>query len=255
MKKSFDKFDTPTAHKLGTRLRWKRIILKLSGETIGGKGKTGLDAEALEYIAEEVKAVYKVGCEIAIVIGGGNFIRGEKTAHLGIDRATADYMGMLGTMINALALQSILEQKKLYTRVLSAITALEVAEPFIRRKAVRHLEKGRIVIFAAGTGNPYFSTDTAASLRASEIKADAILKATNVEGVYDEDPNRNKKAKIFREIKSLDMVSKGLKVMDLTAITLSMENKIPVIVFDVFKKENLLRLVNGEKIGSEVKHM
>lgn len=233
--------------------RWQKIILKLSGETLGGKGEFGLDIQAAEYIAQEVKNIYDLGCQIAIVIGGGNFIRGERLSRLGIDRATADYMGMLGTMINALALQSSLEKKGLYTRVMSAISAIEVAEPFIRRRAIRHLEKGRIVIFAGGTGNPYFSTDTAAALRASEIGAEAILKATNVQGVYAEDPKQNKKAKLLREINPLDMVKRGLKVMDLTAVTLSMENGIPVIVFDVFKKGNLQRLVLGEKIGSEVK--
>lgn len=240
--------------KKNLRLRWKRVLLKLSGETLGGKGQFGLDIESIEYIAKEVKEIQELGCEIAIVIGGGNFIRGEKLSRIGIDRATADYMGMLGTMINALALQSILEKTGLYTRVMSAITATEIAEPFIRRRAVRHVEKGRIVIFASGTGSPYFSTDTAAALRASEINAEAILKATNVAGVYESDPKLNKNAKLLKEINPLEMVKKGLKVMDLTAVTLSMENKIPVIVFDVFKKGNLKRLVLGERIGSEVKH-
>ena len=237
------------------QLRWKRILIKLSGETLGGKGGFGLDVEAAEYIASEIKEVEKLGCEIAIVIGGGNFLRGEKLSHIGIDRATADYMGMLGTMINALALQSVLEKIGLFTRVMSAVTAMEIAEPFIRRRAIRHLEKQRIVIFAAGTGNPYFSTDTAAALRANEIHAEAILKATNVEGVYEADPKKNKDAKLLSEISPLDMVQKGLKVMDLTAITLSMENKTPVVVFDVFKKGNLKRLVLGEKIGTEVRHV
>jgi len=235
-------------------MRWKRILIKLSGETLGGKGGFGLDVEAAEYIASEIKDAEKLGCEIAIVIGGGNFIRGEKLSHIGIDRATADYMGMLGTMINALALQSVLEKQGLFTRVMSAVTAIEIAEPFIRRRAIRHLEKRRVVIFAAGTGNPYFSTDTAAALRANEIHAEVILKATNVEGVYEQDPKKNKDAKLLSEINPLEMVQKGLKVMDLTAITLSMENKTPVIVFDVFKKGNLKRLIMGEKIGSEVKH-
>ena len=215
-------------------MRWKRILLKLSGETLGGKGQFGLDIEAMRYIADEIKDIHDLECEIALVIGGGNFIRGEKLSHIGIDRATADYMGMLGTMINALALQSMLEGIGLYTRVMSAVTAVEIAEPFIRRRAVRHLEKGRVVIFAAGTGSPYFSTDTAAALRASEISAEVILKATNVQGVYDEDPKHNKDAKLLPEIDPVEMVNKGLKVMDLTAITLSMENKIPVVVFDVF---------------------
>lgn len=234
-------------------LRWKKIVLKLSGETLGGKDKFGLDFKATEYIAGEVKDVHDLGCRVAIVIGGGNFIRGEKLSQIGIDRATADYMGMLGTIINGLALQSALEKLGLYTRVMSTLTAIEVAEPFIRRRALRHLEKGRVVVFTGGTGNPYFSTDTAAALRASEMGAEAILKATNVSGVYEADPKINKKAKLLREINHTDMVKKGLKVMDLTAITLSMENKIPVIVFDVFKKGNLKRLVWGEKIGSEVR--
>ncbi len=234
-------------------LRWKRILLKLSGETLGGKGQFGLDIDAIEYIAGEVRDIKELGCEIAIVIGGGNFVRGEKLSRIGIDRSTADYMGMLGTMINALALQSVLEKLHLFTRLLSAITTIEVAEPFIKRRAVRHLEKGRVVIFAAGTGSPYFSTDTAAALRASEVNAEVILKATNVEGVYTEDPRQNAHAELLREIDPLEMVKRGLKVMDLTAVTLSMENKIPVIVFDVFRKGNLQRLVLGEKIGSEVK--
>jgi uridylate kinase len=236
-----------------TRTRWKRIILKLSGETIGGKGRFGLDMQAIEYIAEEVKTVHDMGCEVALVIGGGNFIRGDKLSKIGIDRATADYMGMLGTMINALALQSVLERYSLHTRVMTAITAREIGEPFIRRRAIRHLEKGRVVIFAGGTGSPYFSTDTAAALRASEIGAEVILKATNVQGVYDGDPKQDKNAKFLPEVNPVDMVKKGLKVMDLTAVTLSMENKIPVMVFDVFKKGNLKRLVSGDKIGTEVK--
>jgi len=232
--------------------KFKRILLKLSGETLGGKGKFGLDVEAARYIAEEIKSVMGLGCEVAIVIGGGNFIRGEKLSHLGIDRPTADYMGMLGTMINGLALQSALEQKGMYTRVMVPLSVIEIAEPFIRRRALRHLEKKRIVIFAGGTGSPYFSTDTAAALRASEISAEVILKATNVSGVYDKDPNKSNGAKLLQTINPIDVVKRGLKVMDLTAITLSMENKIPVIVFDVFKKGNLKRLVQGEKIGSEV---
>jgi len=238
---------------MAKKLRWEKIILKLSGETLGGKGEFGLDFKSIEYIAREVKDLFGLGCSVAIVIGGGNFIRGEKLAKIGIDRATADYMGMLGTIINGLALQTALEKLGLDTRVMSTLTAIEVAEPFIRRRAIRHLEKQRVVIFTGGTGNPYFSTDTAAALRASEIGAEAILKATNVQGVYEEDPKVNKKAKLLKEVNHLDMVKKGLKVMDLTAITLSMENKIPVVVFDVFKKGNLKRLVLGKKIGSEIK--
>ena len=234
------------------KLRWQRILLKLSGETLGGKGGFGFDINAVEYIAGEIKEIQKLGCEAAIVIGGGNFIRGEKLSHIGIDRATADYMGMLGTMINALALQSVLEKLGNYTRVMNAINAIEVSEPFIRRRAIRHLEKERIVIFAGGTGSPYFSTDTAAALRASEINAEVILKATNVEGIYEGDPKTDKKAAFLREITPLDMVKNNLRVMDLTAVTLAMENKIPVIVFDVFKKGNLKKLILGEKIGSEI---
>lgn len=229
-------------------------MLKLSGETLGGKGNFGLNTDALGYIAREVVEARAIGSEIAIVIGGGNFIRGEKLLPIGIGRAAADYMGMLGTVINALALQSVLEKNGLYTRVLSAITMAEIAEPFIRRRAVRHLEKGRIVIFAGGTGSPYFSTDTAAALRASEVNAEVILKASTVDGVYDADPKLNKNAKILKEVDPLEVMQRGLKVMDLTAITLSMENRIPIVVFDVFKKGNLKRLVLGEKIGSEVKN-
>ena len=234
-------------------IRWKRVMLKLSGETFGGKGQFGLDVDATNYIASEVKAITDMGCEVGIVVGGGNFIRGEKLSRIGIDRVTADYMGMLATVINALALQDALERQNVVTRVVTAIEMRAVAEPFIRRRAIRHLEKGRVVIFSGGTGNPYFSTDTAAALRASEIDAEVILKATNVEGVYEEDPKQNTQAKLLKEIDSKEMVRRGLKVMDLTAVTLAMENKIPMIVFDVFKEGNLKRLLLGEKIGSEVK--
>lgn len=233
--------------------RYKRIVLKLSGETLGGKGGFGLNIKAAEYIAEEIKEAQRTGCEIAIVIGGGNFIRGVNLAKIGIERATADSMGMLGTVINALALQSVLERRGLVTRVMSSIVMAEVAEPFIRRRAMRHLEKKRVVIFCAGTGSPYFSTDTAAALRASEIGADVILKATNVRGVYDADPRKNKQAKFLREITPRDLVKRGLRVMDLTAATLAMENKIPVIVFDVFRKGNLKRLLKGERVGTVVR--
>lgn len=234
------------------KTQFKRILLKLSGETLGGKGQFGIDVDATSYIAKEVKEAYDLGCEIGIVIGGGNFIRGEKLSKMGIDRATADYMGMLGTTINALALQNELEKLGMYTRVLSPISMVEVAEPFILRRALRHLEKKRVVIFAAGTGSPYFSTDTAAALRASEINADVLLKATNVRGVFASDPQKDKNAKFLSKINPLDMVKKGLRVMDLTASALAMENKIPVIVFDVFKKGNLKKLIHGEKIGSQV---
>lgn len=234
-------------------LRWKRILLKLSGEALGGKGQFGLDVGAAEYVAGEIKDAYSLGAEVAIVIGGGNIVRGEKLSKIGVDRATADSMGMLGTVINALALQNALEKLGLFTRVMSSLTITEVAEPFIRRRALRHLEKRRVVIFAGGTGSPYFSTDTAASLRASEINADAILKATNVRGIYEADPKIKKGAKFFSKIDPMEMVRRGLRVMDLTAVTLAMENKIPVVVFDVFRKGNLKKLLRGEKIGSEIK--
>ena len=233
-------------------LRWKRVLLKLSGETLSGKGKSGIDTEAGEYIAREVKAAADLGAEIAIVMGGGNFVRGSHLSKIGIDRATADYMGMLGTVINALALQNLIEKQGINTRVMTALTITEVAEPFIRRRAMRHIEKGRVVIFAGGTGNPYFSTDTAAALRASEIGAEAILKATNVEGVYEEDPKKNGAARMLEQINPLEVVQKGLKVMDLTAVTLAMENKLPVIVFNVFTEGNLRKILCGEKIGSEI---
>lgn len=238
---------------MAKRLRWKRILLKLSGETLSRKGQFGLDVGAAEYIAKEVKDARSLGAEVAIVIGGGNIVRGEKLSKIGVDRVTADYMGMLGTVINALALQNALENIGLSTRVMTSLTMVEVAEPFIRRRALRHLEKRRVVIFAGGTGSPYFSTDTAAALRASEVRADVILKATNVKGIYEADPRVKKGAKFFSEISPMDMVKRGLKVMDLTAVTLAMENNIPVVVFDVFKRGNLKKLLLGQKIGSEIK--
>lgn len=232
------------------KLRWKTILLKLSGEAMGGKGQLGLDVEAVRYIAREIRAVHTLGCKIGIVIGGGNFIRGARLAEIGIDRTTADYMGMLGTTMNALALLDVLEREGMHTRVMSSMTMVQIAEPFIRRRAVRHLEKGRIVIFSGGTGNPYFSTDTAAALRASEISADVILKATNVRGVFQEDPKKNSKAKFLPEVDAIHMLQQGMRIMDLTAISFSLENNIPVIVFDAFKKGNLKKLLQGKKIGS-----
>ena len=236
------------------KIRFKRILLKLSGETLGGKGGFGgIDVKAASYIAKEIKSAHSLGVETALVIGGGNFIRGEKLSHLGVDRSSADYMGMLGTVINALSLQSMLEKKfDVATRVMTAIEMRSIAEPFIRRRALRHLEKGRVVIFAAGTGSPYFSTDTAAALRASEIGADVILKATKVRGVFDGDPKTEKKAKFLPALTPLDLVKRGLKVMDLTAVTLAEANKIPVIVFNVFKKGNLRKILLGQKIGTEI---
>lgn len=217
-----------------------------------GKGKSGLDINSLSYIAGEIKSVWHRGCRIGIVMGGGNFIRGAQLSAIGIDRTTADYMGMLGTSINALALQNVLEREGMQTRVLSSLSMIQIAEPFIRRRAVRHLEKGRIVIFACGTGNPYFSTDTAAALRASEINADVLLKATNVKGIYRDDPKKNNKAAFLPTVDAHDMIKDGMRVMDLTAITFAMEYKIPVVVFDVFTKGNLNGIVQGKKIGSEI---
>lgn len=234
------------------KVHWKTVLLKLSGEAMGGKGQQGLDVEALRYIAREIRTIHAMGCRIGIVIGGGNFIRGQKLAEIGIDRTTADYMGMLGTTMNALALQDVLERAGMHTRVMSSMTMVQVAEPFIRRKAVRHLDKKRIVIFSGGTGNPYFSTDTAAALRASEINAEAILKATNVRGVFQEDPKKNAKAKFLPQVDAIKMLQQGMRVMDLTAISFSMEHKIPVIVFDVFKKGNLKGLLQGKKIGTVI---
>ncbi|MDO8571941.1 MAG: UMP kinase [bacterium] len=234
-------------------MRWKRILLKLSGETLGGKGNTGVDVSAMDYITGEIEDASRLGCEIAVVIGGGNFIRGSMLSTMGIDRATADYMGMLGTVINGLALQNMLEKRGLITRVMTSLIMTQVAEPFIRRRAMRHLEKKRVVIFAGGTGNPYFSTDTAAALRASEIGAEAILKATNVEGVYTHDPKKNPNAQLIKEVDPIKMLEDGLRVMDLTAVTFAMENKLPIVVFDVFTKGNLKRVILGEKIGSELK--
>lgn len=235
------------------RLRWKRILLKLSGETLGGEGKFGIDVRAVEYIAAEIKSAYDLGCEIAIVIGGGNLIRGSKLAIAGIDRPTADTMGMLGTMINGLALQSALEHIGIPTRVMSAIMAIQVAEPYTRIRAVDHLDKGRVVILTGGTGNPYFTTDTAAALRTSETKAEVLLKATSVDGVYTSDPRTDKNAKLLRDLNPRDMLDQNLRVMDLTAATLSMESSTPIIVFNVFQKGNLKRLILGQKIGSEIR--
>lgn len=231
---------------------YKRILLKLSGEALAGDQGFGIDSVRMKDIATEVQQVQALGVEIAIVVGGGNFFRGVATQAREMDRVSADHMGMLATMINALALQDALEKIGVYTRVMSAIEMNQVAEPFIRRRALRHLEKGRVVIFGSGTGNPYFSTDTAASLRAAEIKADAILKATKVEGVFDADPVLFKDAKMFQQISYMDMVKQGLKVMDLTAITLCRENNIPVVIFNLNKHGNIRRVVLGERVGSLV---
>ncbi len=233
--------------------RWKRILLKLSGEILAGEEGFGLDSTTLHSIAQQVQEVRGLGCEVAIVVGGGNFFRGQSRAVSdGMDRITADHMGMLATVINSLALQDYLERVGLFTRVMSAVDMEQVAEPFIRRRAVRHLEKGRTVIFAAGTGNPYFTTDTAAVLRAIESSADVLLKATKVDGVYDDDPAKNPNAKRFDVLTHTRVLEDNLRVMDLTAITLSKENGLPIVVFDVQEPGNIRRILEGENIGTLV---
>ena len=232
--------------------KYRRILLKLSGETLGGETGIGICPEAAHQMAAQVREVKELGVQVVIVIGGGNIFRGVSGSEKGIERATGDYMGMLATVINSLALQDALEKLGVPTRVQSAIAMSQVAEPFIRRRAVRHMEKGRVVIFGGGTGNPYFSTDTAAALRANEIGAEVILKATKVDGIYDSDPKKNPKAKRFAEISYSDALVKRLKVMDSTAFSMCMDNKMPIIVFDFFKEHNLRRVVLGEKIGTLV---
>src|SRR6266404_5187060 len=233
-------------------LKYKRILLKLSGEALAAQQGFGVDPERIKEIAAEIKEVQEIGTEIGIVCGGGNFFRGVAVQAKGMDRVAADHMGMLATVINAIALQDALEKQHVQTRVMSAIEMNQVAEPFIRRRAMRHLEKGRVVIFAAGTGNPYFSTDTAATLRAMEIKADAILKATKVEGIYDADPMLHKDAQKFETISYLDFIARGLKVMDTTSISLSKDNKLPIIVFKLGEHGNIKRVVQGESVGTLV---
>ncbi|HOA83487.1 MAG TPA: UMP kinase [Thermodesulfovibrio thiophilus] len=231
---------------------FKRILLKLSGEALMGEKGYGIDPVTVNYMAEEIKKAYELGIEIAVVIGGGNIFRGVEAAEQGIERATADYMGMLATVINALALQNALEKIDVNTRVQSAIEMRELAEPYIRRKAMRHLEKGRVVIFAAGTGNPYFTTDTAAALRAIEIGADVIMKGTKVDGIYSSDPFKDPKAKKFDKLTYMDVIRDSLKVMDSTAITLCMDNNLPIVVFNIRKSDNLKKIILGQKIGSIV---
>ncbi|TDI96009.1 MAG: UMP kinase [Caldithrix sp.] len=231
---------------------YKRVLLKLSGEALMGEQGLGIDPKIVENIAGEIKEVNRMGVEMGIVIGGGNIFRGLSASERGMDRVSADYMGMLATVINAMALQDFLERCDVFTRVLTAIKMEEVAEPFIRRRAIRHLEKGRIVIFAAGTGNPYFTTDTAASLRAVEIEADVILKGTKVDGVYDSDPKQNSDAKMFDELSYLEVVKRRLQVMDSTAVTLCMDNKVPIIVFNITKHGYLKRVIQGEKLGTKI---
>jgi len=233
-------------------MQYKRILLKLSGEALMGKGQYGIDPDRLKEYAQEIKQLTDRDIEVAIVIGGGNIFRGLKGASEGMDRVQGDHMGMLATIINGLALQSALENENVQTRLQSAININEVAEPFIRRKAIRHLEKGRVVIFGGGTGNPYFTTDSAAVLRAIEINADVILKGTRVDGIYTSDPEKDKLATKFDFISFEDVLQKGLKVMDTTAFTLSHENELPIIVFDMNTKGNLLKVVSGEKIGTIV---
>src|ERR1700742_12330 len=234
------------------RPKYKRIVLKLSGESLQGPQGFGIHGETVQAIAKELKEVHELGVEVAIMVGGGNIFRGARQKGFEIDRATGDYMGMLATMINALALQDALEKEGVHTRVQSAMGMHQVAEPFIRRRAVRHLEKGRVVIFGAGTGNPYFSTDTAAALRAMEIKADVILKATRVDGIYDADPERVSDAKFFAQITYRDVLQQDLKVMDSTAISLCMDNGMPIVVFNMNRHGNIKRVVLGERVGSTV---
>ncbi len=238
--------------KKSSQPKYTRILLKLSGEALGGESGIGICPEAVQDMAQQILEVRDLGVQVVVVVGGGNIFRGLSGSERGIERATGDYMGMLATIINALALQDSLEKLGVPTRVQSAITMAQVAESFIRRRAVRHLEKGRVVIFGGGTGNPYFSTDTAAALRATEIGAEVILKATKVDGIYDSDPKKNPKAKRFDQITYLHALQKQLKVMDATAFSLCLDNKMPIIVFDFFKPHNLKRVVMGEKVGTLV---
>lgn len=234
------------------KVKYKRVLLKLSGESLEGNQGFGISSEVLDFFADEVKKVHNVGVQLGIVIGGGNIYRGLSASKQGIDRATGDQMGMLATMINSLALQNAIEKKGIHTRLMSAIKMEEIAEPYIRRRAIRHLEKGRVVILGAGTGHPYFSTDTAASLRAVEIGADIIVKGTRVDGVYDSDPEKNTEAVKFEKISYLDILTKDLRVMDLTAVSLCQENNLPMMVFNMDIPGNLLKLVMGETVGTSI---
>lgn len=231
-------------------MKYKRILLKLSGEALMGDLQYGIDSKRLEQYAQEIKRVHDLGVEVAIVIGGGNIFRGVQAEHVGIDRVQGDYMGMLATVINAMALQSSLEKAGLYTRLMSGIKMEQVCEPFIRRRAVRHLEKGRIVIFGAGIGSPYFTTDSTASLRAIETEADVVLKGTRVDGVYTADPEKDPQAERFTNISFQEVYQKGLQVMDMTAFTLCQENNLPIVVFDMNKPGNLFNLVEGQEVGT-----
>ena len=232
--------------------KYKRILLKLSGESLMGDKSFGMDPNIIEQYARDIKGITELGVQVAVVIGGGNIYRGMNEKDTGIERAHGDYMGMLATVINGMAMQAMLEKVGVYTRLQSAIKMEQIAEPYIRRRAIRHLEKGRVVIFGAGTGNPYFTTDTAGSLRAIEIQADVILKGTRVDGIYTADPEKDKTAKKYNKITFQECISKNLKVMDMTAFTLCMENKLPIIVFDMNLAGNLHRVVSGEKVGTLV---
>lgn len=234
------------------KIKYKRILLKLSGESLMGKKGFGIDHNVLDFFSTEVKKVHDIGVQVGIVIGGGNIYRGLSAGDQGIDRVTGDQMGMLATVINSLALQNAIEHKDVFTRLMSAIHMDEIAEPYIRRRAIRHLEKGRVIIFGAGTGHPYFSTDTAASLRAVEIEADVIIKGTRVDGVFDSDPEKNPDANRFENISYLDILKKNLRVMDLTAVSLCQENNLPMVVFNMDIPDNLLRLVKGENVGTVI---
>jgi uridylate kinase len=234
------------------RAAWKRVLLKLSGEVFAGRNAFGIDPDVLQSVAEQLRDARALGVEIGVVIGGGNIFRGVSASAKGMDRVAADHIGMLATLMNALALQDALEKLGVYTRVMTAVAAAQVAEPFIRRRAIRHLEKGRIVIFAAGTGNPYFSTDTAAALRTAEIEAEVLIKATKVDGVYSEDPVVNPAAELFDRLSYIEVLNRGLRVLDTTAISLCMDNHIPIVVFNLRNRENLKRLLLGEKVGTIV---
>ncbi len=236
-----------------SKAQYKRVLLKLSGEALQGSREHGIDLQIVESIAAQLIEVKNMGVELAVVIGGGNIFRGLEASTRGMDRSTADYMGMLATVINGMAIQDALERKGAYTRLQTAITMEALAEPYIRRRAIRHLEKGRIVILAGGTGNPYFTTDTTAALRAIELGAEVILKATKVDGVYSADPKKDKNAKRFTKLRYMDVLKKGLKVMDATSISLCMDNDLPIIVFDLMKHGNIRRVVTGENIGTQVK--
>jgi uridylate kinase len=238
--------------KESNQAKYHRILLKLSGEALGGRSGVGIDPVAVQDMAQQIREVRDLGVQVVVVVGGGNIFRGVSSSARGIERATADYMGMLATVINALALQDALEKIGVATRVQSAIAMAQIAETFIRRRAVRHLEKGRVVIFGGGTGNPYFSTDTAAALRANEIGAEVILKATKVDAIYDKDPKKHPKAKRYSKITYLEALRKQLKVMDSTAFSLCMDNKMPIIVFDLFREHNLRRVAVGETVGTLV---